>query len=56
MSMIYFKVPVDEIEGVQSRSYEQLKEDLSHYPNGVVGVEMTSDGLMQHYLYQLDTI
>ena len=54
MSMIYFKVHMNDEDSVQSRSYTELKEHLARYPNGAIGVEINTDGLMQHYYYQSD--
>ena len=54
MSMIYFKVHMNDEDSIQSRSYTEFKEYLARYPNGVVGVEINTDGLLQHYLYQSD--
>ena len=54
ISMIYFKVQENDEENVQSLFYAKLQEHLARHPNGLVGVEVNADGLMQHYYYQSD--
>lgn len=38
---------------VKSVTYDLLKDELKAQPEGLVGVEMPSGGLFQHYFYQL---